>query len=550
MRFATRVLVLLAPALLATPPEVLGAPEPAELVFSSDGELVIVAPDGSRRTRLRSPPVGGDHIDPAWSPDGSTLAFVRFEHDVGDELPSSRLMLSAADGAAASTLAAEGRSQVATPSWSPDGTRLAYARQTFGRRTILSEIVVVQRDGSGERTLLRARTGPRGPSVSLGEPAWSPDGRTIAYTRVREDRRSDSQLELRAMGADGHGDRLLARDGASADWSPDGSRIAYVSVRDRNGRRCEPDECFYASELYVLDVASGAQFRLTNGKGYEDDPDWSPDGGWIAFASDRNYPAGENPELYSIRSDGACLSWLTNGSAESTSPDWRPRPGASGDPGVCGGLEMPPLVGVDLGPALAIERPRLHWLGRSIAGLFPSRLDPEWRGSVGEPLQYDDCIRFDPARCPPSVALSQTRICDSPEVLVSAARRGTRRTRGALVAGRLERGSLAVLAGGTLVSMVSGDARRSARARILRRALRALRPLGHRTVARRLPAPAVPRRFARRLRRAERLVEAVGINGAVRRLDLAFDRTWVRGQLRLLETLRSGGRLNTLGCRG
>jgi hypothetical protein len=318
-------------------------------------------------------------------------------------------------------------------------------RLTLGRRSILSEVVVVGRDGTGDRTVVAERVGLRRGIGFLYDPAWSPDGGTIVYTRWQLHRQSHFRTDLRAVGSDGRGDRLLVRDASEADWSPDGARIAYTSIHDRNGRRCGSDVCQYAGELYLMDASGRGHVRLTRGEGNESSPDWSPDGRWIAFASDRNYPDGEHFEIYSIRADGACLDWLTNGSAESMSPAWRPTPGATGDRGQCGATRRPALAELDLGPLLSISRPRLYWLGPSFAGLIPSEVDADDGHAY---LAYDDCIRFDPGRCPPSVELNQGSVCDDYRLLLAlvTGRGAPRRARGAVIAGRIDLGELGVLA--------------------------------------------------------------------------------------------------------
>jgi hypothetical protein len=548
MRFATIAFAAFALAAVVPPPGAWAAPDPAELVFVSDGNLISIAQDGSRRTPLAAPPGRSEDYDPAWSPDGSALAFIRVTLDAEGEQRAARLLVSAPDGSAATPVVEDRRATLAGPTWSPDGGALAFARLTLGHRAILSEIVIVGRDGSGARTVVTSRAALRRGFVYILEPAWSPDGSTIAYTRWRLDRRSYFRPDLRAVGLDGRGDRLLARDASGADWSPDGSRIAYSSVRDRNGRRCGEDECFYDGELYVMDASGGRQVRLTRGEGHESSPDWSPDGRWIAFDSDRNYPGTEHPEIYSIRPDGGCLTWLTNGSAQSTTPAWRPVPGASGDPGACGAVGRPPLSELDLGPALSIERPRLYWLGPSVPGLIPSYLDARRDAHGGAHLVYDDCVRFDPRRCPPSVELDQSPVCEGWRLVLALGRgRGApRRWRGAVVTGRLDSGMLAVLTGETVIAIRSGIEGSRAAVRSLRRAMRSLRPLGRETIPRRLPGPALPRGLVRRLRRAERLAHALGVPDAARRLRAGQAK--LRDRLRLLEALRGDGRLHTVRC--
>ena len=102
-------------------------------------------------------------------------------------------------------------------------------------------------------------------------------------------------------------------------WSPDGRRIAYQSTRD--GR----------DNVYVMDVESGAVRRLTDGRGFSGYPSWSPDGSWIAFDSSRDgieappNPPGYYRTIYLIRPDGTGLRRLLTFNDVSSGPAWSPR---------------------------------------------------------------------------------------------------------------------------------------------------------------------------------------------------------------------------------
>src|SRR5690606_28484609 len=110
--------------------------------------------------------------------------------------------------------------------------------------------------------------------------------------------------------------------------SPDGKRILFESQHQMINKRCRQGECWADSKIYVMPVTGGPVRRVT-GKhvpGNEYDASWSPDGQRIAFVSDRNGSGftDQASELFSVKSDGSCLTWLTNGSPASTAPAWNP----------------------------------------------------------------------------------------------------------------------------------------------------------------------------------------------------------------------------------
>jgi TolB protein len=95
----------------------------------------------------------------------------------------------------------------------------------------------------------------------------------------------------------------------SPAWSPDGKKIAWAATE--NGQ----------SDIYVMNADGSGQVNLTNTpKAYDISPRWSPDGSMIAFVSNRD----GNLEIYVMNADGSGQVNLTNNPAEDTNPLWRP----------------------------------------------------------------------------------------------------------------------------------------------------------------------------------------------------------------------------------
>lgn len=252
-------------------------------------DIVAMNADGSGQTNLTNTRYDGDD-SPTWSPDGRRIAFTT---DL--DFPHTRQIVSM-DAGGKDRISLAGGEFVGTPAWSPDGTRIAYSDEV---------IFVMNADGSGKTQLTR----PRGDEFD-GEPDWSPDGTKIAFSRVAL---GPPNGEIFAINADGSGETNLTNDAAarnySPSWSPDGTRIAFSSYRSN-------------FEIFVMNADGNGRTNLTNSPAADYDPEWSPDGTKIAFARG---PRGRG-DIFVMNSDGSGQKNVTKSPADDVAPSWQVRP--------------------------------------------------------------------------------------------------------------------------------------------------------------------------------------------------------------------------------
>ena len=311
----------------------------AAFVFWPRAPVTQPAPTRARSTLVRLTNNNAMDCEPAWSPDGSTVAFWS-NRDGGKEI-----YVMAADGSNVKRLTNNLADDV-NPSWSPDGRRILFESERDGNR----EVYVMDADGGNQLRLTRDN--------ALDSTAtWSPDGNLIAFASNRDTGYpyNPYNMDIYVMNADGSNVKRIVDDpeyDVGPQWSPDGRKMVFMTGRNGNfdvydmnadgteqrnltpdydksdgapvwsldgnnivfGRRIDGKD-----QLFVMDADGQNLKRVTHNAGNNGSPGWSPDGSKLIYQTDID----GNWEIYLISVDGE-LAQLTDDSADDLSPDWSP----------------------------------------------------------------------------------------------------------------------------------------------------------------------------------------------------------------------------------
>ena len=260
---------------------------------SGEKEIWVMDYDGHNQYQLTT--VRNLALTPSWAPDGERIAYTTYARNVPDIAIISRI-----DRRGFPFPELDGTTT--TPSWSPDGDQIAFSSSMNKVRDVHDlELYVSDSRGRSPRRL----TTSYGVDMS---PVWNPrTGREIAFLSDRS-----GSPQLYTIDAQGGNLRQLVSGGGQAvnpAWSPDGQTIAFAWKRRRSPN----------FDIYLHDLATNRNVQLTQNRSDNERPNWAPDGRHIVFESDRT----GRKQIYSMLADGTDVRQLTR-EGKNEGPAWSP----------------------------------------------------------------------------------------------------------------------------------------------------------------------------------------------------------------------------------
>ncbi len=263
-------------------------------VYPNGFEIYVMNIDGTNVQRLTNN--SSDDVEPTWSPDGTQIAFVT-NRDGDNEIFRMN-----ANGTGQTRVTNNTYWDYA-PDWSPNGTKIAF-HGDHGNQ--VSDVYVINTDGTGEVQLTDGWSMYEQceedctPGTDGAFPTWSPDGSKIAF---------EGSGQLWVMNSDGSSQAPITNTSWGYDlqpsWSPDGAKIAVAK----------------SGEVAVVNANGTGLTTLTSAPGADGSPEWSPDSAKIAFTTMRD---DMGDEIYTMNQGGGAVRSLTNHWGNELDTAWSP----------------------------------------------------------------------------------------------------------------------------------------------------------------------------------------------------------------------------------
>ncbi len=319
------------------PRDVAQGPQPRLAVFAVTPGYDIATVDASgRRMRILTGESKPESIIPqlftrlTWSPNGRRVAFAGVRRRTDRSGNRADIYTISHEGGESHRVTRLG--DAVDPAWSPDGRSIVFTRLQARPEGDLLEVAgslwaISPRGGD----LRRITPTVRGSTDTAG--SFTPDGTRLLFARATCEpvdgdscgRRSSVVMISRADGSD---ERKLVERAADPVVSPNGTRLAFVSDRDGNGALTYADRVVPANELYVADLDGTDPRRLTRTDGKnEAAPSWLPGGARIAFQRGVAFDNAQATGVYQVNADGTCELEILSGLRRQrwyASPAWRP----------------------------------------------------------------------------------------------------------------------------------------------------------------------------------------------------------------------------------
>jgi TolB protein len=287
------------------------SPDGSLVAFGSRGrghisKIYAARPDGSGQHRLTGGATCFGDSSPSWSSHSQHIVFQRDECDPVEVWSLSRY------GNQQTNLSGQADFSTvlgAHPRWSPEGEKIAMERADSNE---LRQIFVMDRDGQNKTQLTFTPEGSGYPAEAM-EPEWAPSSDGIAYTKLVGGPAHSAATESNICSVSLlPGSELCLTEAAGKDedphYSPSGALIAFISNRSGNWN------------IYVMDADGTNEHAVAKSSSLDFYPRWSPNGRWIAFLSDR----GHQRDIFLVHPDGSGLRRVTNNAGRELEIDWRP----------------------------------------------------------------------------------------------------------------------------------------------------------------------------------------------------------------------------------